>query len=204
MSSPRVVAVARDAEHRFSKEVVDVITLVVGSGVEGDAHSGATVKHRSRVRRDPSQPNLRQVHLIHAELFAQAAEQGLRLAPGELGENITTQEVPLLDLPTGTVLTFGDPESGASVRLTGLRNPCRQINDFRPGLLRVVVERADRMPSASDPEIGPTGGVVGLDGSPIRRKAGVMAVVERGGEVRAGHPIHVTIPVGVATPLEAV
>jgi MOSC domain-containing protein YiiM len=138
VTSPVVVAVCRDELHRFSKPPVARITLVTGLGVAGDAHSGTTVQHRSRVRRNPSQPNLRQVHLVHAELFEEAAAAGHRVGPGDLGENITTAGVPLLDLPVGTRLHLG----GAIVRLTGLRNPCRQIDGFQHGLLKVVVAPA--------------------------------------------------------------
>ena len=192
MTQPRVLAVCRDELHRFSKGPVERITLVAGLGVVGDAHAGTLVQHRSRVRRDPNQLNLRQVHLIHAELFEEAAAAGHTVAPGGLGENITTVGLALLDLPTGTRLHLGD----AVVRLTGLRNPCRQIDDFQHGLLKVVVARADGVRTTSAPTLGPTGGVLQLDDQPIVRKAGVMAVVERGGDVVAGQPIEVELPVG--------
>lgn len=135
---PRVIAVSRDDVHRFSKPVVDEVTLVEGWGIEGDAHAGTTVQHRSRVARDPSQPNLRQVHLLHAEVFDEVAEAGFRVEPGQMGENVTTRGVDLLGLPTGTLLHLGDE---ACVRVTGLRNPCQQINGFEPGLLREVLGR---------------------------------------------------------------
>lgn len=176
-----VVSVSRDTDHRFSKPVVDEVVLVEGWGIEGDAHAGTTVQHRSRVARDPSQPNLRQVHLIHAELFDEVADAGYVVAPGQMGENVTTRGVDLLGLPTDTVLHLGDQ---ARVRVTGLRNPCQQVNDFEPGLLREVLGRA-------------------ADGS-VERKGGVMAVVVAGGPVRPGDTIRVERPVGAQEPLQPV
>jgi MOSC domain-containing protein YiiM len=167
-----VVAVARDGAHRFSKLVVAEIELVAGIGVAGDAHAGVTVRHRSRVRADPSQPNLRQVHLIHAELFDQLAALGFDgLRSGELGENVLTRGLALLDLPRGARLLLGE---GAVIEITGLRNPCAQLDGLRSGLMRAVLDRAP-------------------DGSLIR-KAGVMAIVVRGGRVRPGDPVSVTLP----------
>ena len=186
--------------HRFSKVPCDSITLAAGLGVVGDSHAGTLVQHRSRVRRDPNQPNLRQVHLIHAELFAEAAERGHQIGPGDLGENITTRGLALLSLPVGTRLHFGE----VVVRLTGLRNPCRQIDDFQPGLLKVVVARADGVASSAEPTLTATGGVDGLDGSGIVRKAGVMGVVEHGGVVHPGHAIGVDLPERPHTALEPV
>ena len=167
MTDARVIGVARDGKHRFSKAQVDSIRLVAGLGVEGDAHSGATVQHLSRVRRDPTQPNLRQVHLIHRELFDEVTAD---LGPGQLGENITTEGVDLLALPRGTRLGVGE----AVIELTGLRNPCVQIDRFRPGLLKEVVGTDD-------------------DGAVVR-KAGVMCVVVTGGVVRPGDRIEVVLP----------
>jgi MOSC domain-containing protein YiiM len=194
------VSVSRDELHRFSKRPCDSITLVAGLGVIGDAHAGTLVQHRSRVRRDPNQPNLRQVHLISSELFAEAARAGHEVGPGDLGENVTTAGVPLLELPVGTRLRLGD----AVVRLTGLRNPCRQIDDFRPGLLKVVVARADGRRSTAEPTLTPSGGVDSLAGAPIRRRAGVMAVVERGGEVTPGAEVVVELPEEPHRPLAPV
>lgn len=131
----RVVAVHLSPTHEFSKSSADAITLLEGLGVEGDAHCGTTVKHRSRVVVDPSQPNLRQVHLIHAELLDDLAAVGYDVGPGQLGENVTTRGLDLLDLPVGARLVIG----GAVVTVTGLRNPCHKINTFRAGLLRHVV-----------------------------------------------------------------
>ncbi len=177
----QVVAVSTDSEHRFSKRVVDRIVLIEGWGVEGDAHAGTTVQHRSRVARDPSQPNLRQVHLMHAELFDEVADAGFEVAPGQLGENVTTRGIDLLGLPTDTLLHLG---ADACVRVTGLRNPCQQINGFEPGLLREVLGRAE-------------------DGS-VERKGGVMGVVVAGGTVRRGDTIRVELPSGEHSPLSPV
>lgn len=177
----RVVSVSRDDEHRFSKAVVDEVVLVAGLGVEGDAHAGATVQHRSRVARDPSQPNLRQVHLIQGELLDELAAAGHDVPPGGLGENVLTHGVDLLGLPTGTVLHLG---AEAVVEVTGLRNPCAQIEGFDEGLLRLVVGRDD-------------------DGAIVRR-AGVMAVVRYGGTVRAGDALRVELPAGEQRPLAPV
>lgn len=167
----RVVAVARDDRHRFSKPLLPAIRLLPGLGVEGDAHCGATVKHRSRVRVDPTQPNLRQVHLIHAELFDELAAAGLQVRPGEIGENVTTRGIDLLGLPAGARLRLG---AEALVEVTGLRNPCAQIDAFRPGLLKAVLGRDAR------------GGLV--------RKAGIMGIVLAGGEVRPGDSIEISLP----------
>jgi MOSC domain-containing protein YiiM len=172
MSEPiaRVIAVHLSPTHSFSKPDVDEIELHEGLGVAGDAHYGATVQHRSRVRADPSQPNVRQVHLMHAELFDDLAAAGFPVAPGQLGENVTTRGVPLLDLPVGTRLTIGD----AVVTVTGLRNPCQQINDFQDGLLKQLVHTDD-------------------DGRVVRL-AGVMGIVSRSGTVRPGAAISVELP----------
>lgn len=165
------MAVGRDGEHRFSKAVTPEVELLTGLGVAGDAHAGVTVQHRSRVAADPTQPNLRQVHLIHADLFAELSEGGLHVAPGQLGENITTSGLDLLGLPRGTRLHLGER---AVVEVTGLRNPCVQINAFQPGLLPALVGRDD-------------------DGRVVR-KAGVMGVVVAGGTVAAGDEIRVVLP----------
>lgn len=184
---PRVVAVSSDEIHRFSKVPAESITLVTALGVRGDAHAGTSVQHRSRVRRDPNQPNLRQVHLIHSEVFLEARTMGYELGPGDLGENILTADIDLLGLPTGTLLDLGGPV----VRLTGLRNPCAQINSFQPGLLKVVLSRADGTPTD---EPAPSTGSPECATTSVIRKAGVMAVVERGGRVGPGQPITVVLP----------
>ena len=180
MSTPLVSAVHRRAAHTFSKDSVLSIQLVEGIGVAGDAHAGVTVKHRSRVAKNPAQPNLRQVHLIHAELFDQLRALGFSVAPGQLGENITTSGLNVLELSEGALIALG-PE--AVVRVTGLRNPCVQIDRFQPGLLKALLEQA-------------------ADGSLIR-KAGIMTVVERGGAVQAGDAITVTEP-AVRVPMNVV
>lgn len=167
----RVHALAASSSHAFSKAPAESITVIEGCGVAGDAHAGATVKHRSRVARDPTQPNPRQVHLIHRELLAELLERGFEIAPGEIGENVCTENVDLLALPRGATLWLGEE---AEVEITGLRNPCRQLDDFRPGLMAALLGRAG-------------------DGSLVR-KAGVMAVVRRGGVVRLGDPIQVVLP----------
>ncbi|GAA4194089.1 MOSC domain-containing protein [Gryllotalpicola kribbensis] len=179
-SSPRVVAVHLSPTHSFSKHDVDEIELHEGLGVAGDAHYGATVQHRSRVRADPSQPNVRQVHLMHAELFDELAAAGFQVQPGQLGENVTTRGIPLLDLPVGTRLAIGD----AAITVTGLRNPCQQINDFQDGLLKRLVHTDDE------------GNVV--------RLAGVMGIVSRSGTVRPGAEIAVELPPEPRFPLTRV
>ncbi len=168
-----ILSVSAASAHGFSKRPAPEIALVAGLGVAGDAHAGETVKHRSRVARDPTQPNLRQVHLLHAELFDELAAQGFALKPGDIGENVLTRGVDLLALPAGTILRLGET---AEVALTGLRNPCYQLDDFAPGLMKATLGRAE-------------------DGSLIR-KAGVMAVVRAGGVVRPGDAIAVTLPLG--------
>ena len=192
--APRVVAVSRDMTHRFSKVPAASITLVAGLGVLGDAHAGTLVQHRSRVRRDPNQPNLRQVHLLHSEIFDDARAMGYELSAGDLGENVLTADVDLLALPTGTLLDLGGPV----VRLTGLRNPCGQINAFRPGLIKVVLARQDGTPSD---EPAPSTASPRSASAALIRKAGVMAVVERGGDVVPGHTVTVTLPDRPHTPL---
>ncbi|WP_375387501.1 MOSC domain-containing protein [uncultured Amnibacterium sp.] len=176
-----VVAVALDDAHRFSKRVAPAVRLLAGLGVEGDAHAGVTVQHRSRVARDPSQPNLRQVHLIHRELLDEVDEAGFTVPPGAMGENITTEGVDLLGLPTGTRLRLG---ADAVVEVTGLRNPCLQIDGYEPGLLKRMVGRD-------------------ADGNVVRL-AGVMSVVLEGGEVRPGDRIDVLLPEGPRVPLAPV
>jgi len=166
-----VTAVSRSASHSFSKRGELGIRLLQGLGVDGDAHLGVTVQHRSRVAVDPTQPNLRQVHLIHEELFDELHAQGFDVTAGQLGENITTRGIDLLGLPTGTRLHIGNE---AVVELTGLRNPCVQIDRFRPGLMQAVLGRD-------------------ADGRLIR-KAGVMGIVLASGEVFPGDGIELRFP----------
>ena len=162
----QVVAVHSKPIHSFSKATRSRIELVEGHGVQDDAHFGITVKHRSRVAKDPSQPNLRQVHLLHQELFAEVGRAGLEVHPGQMGENITTSGVELLALSTGTRLRLG---AAAIVEITGLRNPCSQIENFKEGLLAAVLSRAE--------------------GGALIRKAGVMGIVLVGGTVQAGDQV---------------
>jgi MOSC domain-containing protein YiiM len=176
-----VQSVSLSARHAFSKEPQAEITLLAGLGVEGDAHLGVTVQHRSRVAKDPSQPNLRQVHLIHAELLDELAQKGFTVAPADMGENILTRGIDLLALPRGATLHLGE---SAVVEVTGLRNPCKQINDFQPGLMQATLD-------------------YDADGKLIR-KAGVMAIVLTGGRVCPGDQITVTLPDTPHQPLEAV
>jgi MOSC domain-containing protein YiiM len=178
---PVVVAVCRDAQHRFSKSVTDEIILLEGLGVQGDAHAGVTVQHRSRVAVDPTQPNLRQVHLIHAELHDELHEQGFSVAAGQMGENITTRGLDVLALPRGTVLRLG-PQ--AVVEITGLRNPCNQINNFRPGLLKAVLDQDKH--------------------GRLVRKAGIMGIVRHSGPIKTGDTIHVELPEQPHLPLDRV
>ena len=179
--SASVISVSRKAEHEFSKPTCDVIRLIEGLGVEGDAHLGKTVQHLSRIARDPTVPNLRQVHLIPAELYDELNASGFNVAAGDLGENITTRGIDLIKLPKGTQLHIGD---AAIVEVTGLRNPCHQIEKFQEGLLKACLGRD-------------------ADGNLIR-KTGVMSVILSGGEVRAGDAIRVVLPAEPHQPLEVV
>jgi MOSC domain-containing protein YiiM len=176
-----VTAVSRDEVHGFSKPVREQIRLVAGLGVEGDAHLGSTVQHLSRVKRDPTQPNLRQVHLVAAETHDDLGRCGFTVSAGRMGENVTTRGLDLFGLPTGTLLQLGD---SAVIEVTGLRNPCFQLDDFQDGLLKALLPRDD-------------------DGTVLFR-AGIMAVVLEGGGVRPGDPIGVTLPARPHRPLERV
>jgi MOSC domain-containing protein YiiM len=176
-----VVGLASSPVHRFSKDPRASVRLLEGHGVEGDSHAGATVQHRSRKRRRPQDPNLRQVHLLQSELLAELSRRGHDVGPGDLGENVLTAGVDLLGLPVGTILRVG---ADAQLEVTGLRNPCVQIDRFSPGLLDEVVGRDE------------AGEVV--------RKAGVMAVVRRSGTVRVGDEVDVVLPPGAHRPLAPV
>jgi len=176
-----VIAVSRSATHTMSKPNQGTIRLLAGLGVEGDTHLGETVKHRSRVERDPSQPNLRQVHLLHAELLDELRAGGFALVPGQIGENVLTRDVDLLALPTGTRLRLG---ADAVIEVTGLRNPCYQLAGIQPGLMKATLARA------------PDGALI--------RKAGIMAIVLEGGEIRPGDAIEITLPAQPHRPLEPV
>ncbi|MGQ4386072.1 MOSC domain-containing protein [Streptomyces sp. SAS_270] len=179
--SGTVTAVSSNGTYSFTKPNRESITLLDGLGVEGDVHAGTTVKHRFRMEKDASQPNLRQVHLMHAELFDELRESGYEVAAGELGENVTTRGVDLLGLPVGTRLHLGDE---AVVEVTGLRNPCAQIDNFQKGLMKQVVGR-------------------GEDGK-VRFRSGIMSVVVAGGRVRPGDSIKVELPDGPHRPQEIV
>jgi MOSC domain-containing protein YiiM len=168
---PVVLAVSRSPRHTLAKANQECIRLIEGLGVDGDAHAGQTVKHRSRVARDATQPNLRQVHLVHAELFEELKASGFDLGPGRMGENITTAGLDLLALATGTRLHIGNQ---AVVEVTGLRNPCHQLDKVQPGLMAAVLDK------------DPAGTLI--------RKAGVMGVVLKGGEIRPGDAIHAESP----------
>jgi MOSC domain-containing protein YiiM len=176
-----VAAVSSNERYSFTKPNRESITLLAGLGVEGDVHAGTTVKHRFRMRRDASQPNLRQVHLIHEELFEELRAAGFEVTAGALGENVTTRGIDLLGLPAGTLLRLGEE---AVVEVTGLRNPCAQIDTLGKGLMRRMVVR-------------------GEDGT-TRLRSGIMSVVVTGGTVRPGDPVEVLLPDGPHVPLETV
>ena len=180
MIEAKVISVSRGTQHNFSKAVASSITLIAGEGVEGDAHRGVTVKHRSRVNKDPTQPNLRQVHLIHNELIEMLKQRGFDVAPGVMGENITTSGLNILSLPVGTRLALGEAE----IEITGLRNPCGQLDNYQRGLTAAVLDRD-------------------ADGN-LMRLAGIMAVVVRGGVVKMGDAILVKLPVEPYRALEPV
>lgn len=176
-----VVAVSCSPTHTFSKPKQGSIQLLAGLGIEGDAHAGVTVKHRSRVARDPGQPNLRQIHLIHAELHDELQSAGFVVSAGQMGENITTRGVDLLGLPTGTRLHLG---ATAVVEVTGLRNPCTQLDRLQPGLMAAVLDRDEQ--------------------GALIRKAGTMGIVLVGGEVRPGDTITIELPPEPHQPLKPV
>lgn len=181
MNTATVIAVASDSGHNFTKPTQPVITLIAGFGVQGDAHGGKTVQHLSRIAKDPTTPNLRQVHLIHTELFDELHAQGFNVTPGQMGENITTSGVDLLNLPQGAKLHIGRE---AVIEITGLRNPCRQIDAFQKGLLKACLDKDA--------------------GGNLIRKSGVMSIVLTGGDVRAGDIIKIVLPEGAHKPLKCV
>ena len=178
MDTATVIAVASDSGHNFSKPTKPVINLIAGFGVEGDAHAGKTVQHLWDKKRTPNAPNLRQVHLVHEEIFSELAKQGFTVKAGDIGENIVTRGIDLLNLPLGTQLEF---ESGALIELTGLRNPCRKLNKIQDGLIHKFVYKSDEGTRAV--------------------KSGVMSIVLTGGEIRPDDAITVKNPDGPHTPL---
>ncbi len=176
-----VIAVSLNTTHQFTKLNQDRIRLITGLGVEGDSHLGETVQHRSRVAVDPTQPNLRQVHLIHSELHDELRAAGFAILAGQMGENVTTRGIDLLSLPTGTRLHLGNT---AVVKLTGLRNPCAQLDRFKPGLMAAVLRHDEH--------------------GKLIRKAGVMGIVAVGGEIHPGDSIQIEIPPQPHQPLDRV
>ena len=181
MSIATVTSVASDSGHNFSKIVQDRITLIKGLGVEGDAHAGVTVQHLSRIAKDPNVPNLRQVHLIHSELFDDLKLKDFTLRPAMMGENITTRGIDLLALPKGSFLSIG---SNVVIEITGLRNPCRQLNQIKDGLMNELVLKT-------------------CSGT-VKRLCGVMGIVKTGGVVKSGDRIQVELPAGDFQALDVV
>lgn len=170
MTSSTVIAVASDTDHNIVKPLRESITLIAGWGVEGDAHAGKTVQHRYDKKRNPNAPNLRQVHLMHAELFDEVAELGMVVLPGQMGENITTRGVDILNLPRGARLKIGE----AVIEITGLRNPCKYLNQIASGLMKACLSKHE-------------------DGANFPQ-SGIMGVILKGGEVRAGDSIQIITP----------
>lgn len=164
-------ALSKSKSHTFSKQNFDSLRLLKGEGIEGDAHCGEKVKHRSRVAKNPDQPNLRQVHLIHSELFEELNKQGFDLKPGDIGENITTKGIDLLKLPKDTVLQIGHY---VRIKITGLRNPCYQLDGFKKGLMKAVLDEGEK--------------------GKLIRKSGIMGIVLQGGELKLGDEISIQLP----------
>lgn len=181
MNKGIVTSVCKSETHTFSKYPCEKINLLRGIGVEGDAHAGKYVKHRSRVAKDPTQPNLRQVHLIHTELFEELEQKGFKVHAGLIGENITTRGVDLLALPKGAILQIGE---SAKIEVTGLRNPCKQLDDLQQGLLKAVLDKDES--------------------GKLIRKSGIMGVVLEGGEISPGDHVEVFLPAGEHVKLERV
>jgi len=171
MQNSKVHALSISEQHTFSKNLVNEVVVIAGIGIKGDAHAGVTVKHRSRVAKDPTQPNLRQIHLIHLELLSDLKTKGYIVKPGDLGENITTTGISLLDLPKDTILTIGE---NVEIQITGLRNPCHQIDKFQKGLLKEVVGKNDA--------------------GEIVRMAGIMGIVLKGGIIKVNDTIQIAYP----------
>ena len=170
MEQGTIIALSKSDSHTFNKYNCNRIQLLTGLGVAGDAHMGKTVKHRSRVEKDATTPNLRQVHLMHAELFEELSEKGFTVHPGEMGENITTSGIDLLNLPKNTILKIGTSE----IVITGLRNPCSQLESIQTGLMKALLDKDDQ--------------------GEIVRKAGIMGIVQEGGEIATGDTIFIQLP----------
>ena len=181
MKNGKVHSLSISPQHTFSKVLTNQVEVIKGIGIKGDAHAGITVKHRSRVAKDPNQPNLRQIHLIHLELLKDLVQKGYTVQPGDLGENITTEGISLLDLPKDSILTFGET---VKVQITGLRNPCHQIDKFQKGLLKEVVGRNEA--------------------GEIIRMAGIMGIVLEGGKISVNDEIQITYPPNPHQKLERV
>jgi len=181
MKNGKVIALSKSDNHTMQKFNTPQIRLLKGLGVEGDAHLGVTVKHRSRVAKDPTQPNLRQVHLIHHELHQELAQKGYEITPGQMGENITTQGIDLLSLPKNTVLKIGN---SATIQITGLRNPCHQLDGIQKGLMKAVLDRDHA--------------------GKLIRKAGIMGIVLTDGVIKIEDSIEIHLPPSPHLPLERV
>lgn len=170
MTHPKVITVASDTNHNIGKPVRERIKLIAGWGVEGDAHAGKTIQHRYDKKRNPNAPNLRQVHLMHSELFDQMQASGMTVGPGQMGENITTRGIDILNLPRGTQLKIGE----AVIEVTGLRNPCKYLNKIAPGLIKACLAKHE-------------------DGTNFPQ-SGVMGIILAGGDVKAGDAIQIIRP----------
>ncbi|GIK02293.1 hypothetical protein Aspvir_006342 [Aspergillus viridinutans] len=183
--TPRILSVSKSSSHSIAKTPVPSITLIPNHGVDGDCHAGQTTQHRAQAQRTP---NLRQVHLVPVETLrelsgrfsaAAAGRNAKPLSAGEIGENITTEGVELSTLPLGTELHFlsGEGKEEAIVVLTGVREPGPGMDKCRAGLKNVCVVR--------------DGGRV------VRRLAGVMGTVKKGGMLRPGMGIRIVKPASV-------
>ena len=115
----------------------------------------------------------------HAEVLEELEAAGFHVGPGQIGENVLTRGIDLLGLSRGTRLRLG---SDALVEITGLRNPCSQLDAFQPGLMSALISR------------GPNGELI--------RKAGVMGIVLVGGDVRPGDFIGLEAPSALGGPPE--
>jgi len=171
MKTGKIIALSKNPIHNVSKQNHNELILLEGLGVEGDVHMGKTAKHRSRVAKNPLQPNLRQIHLIESELYEELKLKGFDIQPGQMGENITTSDLDLLKLPENTILKIG---AQAEVLITGLRNPCNQLNGIQDGLMQAVIEKDS------------SGNLI--------RKAGIMGIVTKGGKVTLNDNIEVKFP----------